>query len=347
MKVSVLLGNVHASRVIAYLSYPLLNKCNRCIYSSNSSTDVNNKLSRTSSNLRRKYQDEIYLLMKLQYVDTNTNGRFTMLLYDQSLKGAVTFNGHKDTTNTIVCNMHDDQVVTIDRVPYTFPANAVVPLVVKQHFEFEYPEKLVAWQFNREFYCIADHDAEVGCVGFLFYGIQHPLFVKLQPEELESIAIIKKLCVEDMQTKDRMQGEMLRTLLKRLIINITRIAKRQAGDCQQFSDERMDIVRMFNLLLEGNFRKEHEVQFYANALNKSPKTLANLFAVFNYPAPSKLIQQRIILEAKRYLHYTDMSAKEIAYSLGFVSPAHFSRFFKQNAGNNISVFRDRAKQTLK
>ena len=52
---------------------------------------------------------------------------------------------------------------------------------------------------------------------------------------------------------------------------------------------KMDVVRMFNLLVEGNFKKEHEVQFYANALNKSPKTLSNLFAIFHYPAPSKLI----------------------------------------------------------
>ncbi|HEY0272404.1 MAG TPA: helix-turn-helix domain-containing protein, partial [Chitinophaga sp.] len=126
---------------------------------------------------------------------------------------------------------------------------------------------------------------------------------------------------------------------KRLIINITRIARKQTESYERFSEERMDIVRKFNLLLEINFRQEHEVQFYANALNKSPKTLANLFALFHHPAPSKLIQRRIIQEARRYLHYTDLSAKEIAYALGFVSPAHFSRFFKQHTGSNISGFR--------
>lgn len=277
--------------------------------------------------------------MKLHFEDMATSGSFTVRKEDASLCGTGLLNEHRETVNTIVCNVHDDQTVLIDQVPYILPANAVLPLVANQHFVFEQPENLIAWQFNRNFYCIADHDAEVGCVGFLFYGIQHPLFVKLTPAEVESISLIERLCVEDMETKDKMQGEMLRTLLKRLIINITRIAKKQTENYGRFTDEKMDVVRMFNLLLEGNFRTEHEVRFYAAALHKSPKTLANLFAIFNYPAPSKLIHRRIILEAKRYLHYTDMSAKEIAYALGFINPAHFSRFFKQNTGGNTSVYR--------
>lgn len=277
--------------------------------------------------------------MKLHFEDAHTRGQFSVIMRDNSLKGAGILNCHKETINTIVCNMEGDQNVVIDQIPYIFPANCVLPLVANQHFEFENPEALIAWQFNRDFYCIADHDSEVGCVGFLFYGIQHPLFVKLTPSELESITLIERLCVEDMETKDRMQGEMLRTLLKRLIINLTRIAKKQTENYQRYSDEKMDIVRKFNLLLEGNFRTEHEVNFYANALNKSPKTLCNLFALFNYPAPSKLIQKRIVLEAKRYLNFTELTAKEIAYALGFTSPAHFSRYFKQNSGSNISLFR--------
>jgi AraC family transcriptional regulator, transcriptional activator of pobA len=101
----------------------------------------------------------------------------------------------------------------------------------------------------------------------------------------------------------------------------------------------MDLIRNFSLFLEANFRKEHEVKFYAAALNKSPKTLANFFALCQEPSPLKVIHNRIILEAKRYLHYTDKTSKEIAYELGFENPEHFSRFFKLNTGKNISAFR--------
>jgi AraC-like DNA-binding protein len=275
--------------------------------------------------------------MKVHFEDRKTKGLFTLFKQDHSLKGEGILSG--GTINSIVCNLDEDQTVDIDQVTYLFPTNTVLPLMANQHFVFQHPENLIAWQFNRDFYCIADHDSEVGCIGFLFYGIQNPLFVKLTIEELNKIRLMEKLFIEDMEIKDRMQGEMLRTLLKRLIIYITRIAKKQTENYNIFMDEKMDIVRMFNLLLEINFRKEHEVRFYAEALHKSPKTLCNLFAIFNYPAPSKLIQRRIILEAKRYLYYTDKTAKEIAYALGFENPAHFSRFFKQNTGSSISLFR--------
>jgi AraC-like DNA-binding protein len=277
--------------------------------------------------------------MKWQFEDKATLGQFLMITRDPCLKGEGILNRKAETINSIVYNAGDEQQVIIDKIAYIMPPNSILPLVANQHFVFEDPENLIAWQFNRDFYCIADHDSEVGCVGFLFYGIQHPFFISLTPEEAENILLIEKLCIEDMEVKDAMQGEMLRTLLKRLIIKVTRIAKKQTENYQRFSDDKMDIIRMFNLLLEANFRKEHEVQFYARAMNKSPKTLANIFGMCNYPAPSKLIHKRIVLEAKRYLNFTNKSAKEIAYELGFVSPAHFSRFFKLKAGNNTSMFR--------
>lgn len=277
--------------------------------------------------------------MKLLFEDRTTQGHFSIITNDFSIQGEGLLNGKKQFLNTIVCNPGEQQEVVIDEIRYTMPASSVLPLVANQTFTFERPEELVAWQFNRDFYCIADHDSEVGCVGFLFFGITHPLFIILSEQEAESISAIKTLCIEDMQVKDKMQGEMLRTLLKRLIIKITRVAKKQTDHYQRFTEEKMDLIRKFNLLLEGNFKTQHEVRFYAEAMCKSPKTLSNLFSLCNYPSPSKLIQNRIISEVKRYLFYTDKSAKEVADELGFVSTAHFSRFFKMNTGINFSSFK--------
>jgi AraC-like DNA-binding protein len=278
--------------------------------------------------------------MQLEFTDKSTLGRFVMRVNDHSLKGEG-LNGQKSTINTFVINKGDQQQVTIDEIVYTMPAHSVLPLVANQHFVFEKPELLLAWQFNREFYCIMDHDAEVSCVGFIFYGIKHPMFIPLTSQEMQSLTTIEKLFLEDMQLKDSMQGEMLRTLLKRAIINVTRIARKQTKGYLEVTEDKMDIVRQFNLLLEIHFKTEHEVIFYAEALNKSPKTLTNVFRICNCPSPSALIHNRIILEAKRYLYYSDKSAKEIGYSLGFESPSHFSRFFKLKTGCNVSRFRSR------
>ena len=275
-----------------------------------------------------------------EYEDRTTLGRFIMHINNEQFKGM----GLRNTTtpipiNTFVFNKGVAQKVTIDEVAYVMPAAAILPLISNQNFSFEHPEALIAWQFNREFYCIVDHDAEVGCVGFLFYGLQHPMFIELNELEQEAMLQLEKVFVEEWQSRDSFQGEMLRTLLKHLMIKTTRIAKKQSESYQQFPEDKMDIVRKFSLLLEGAFKKQHGVSYYAEALHKSPKTLSNIFALLKQQAPSKLIQNRIVLEAKRYLHYTDKSAKEISFELGFESPAHFSRFFKMYAGKNVSEFR--------
>ncbi len=276
--------------------------------------------------------------MKGVFEDKATRGMFSISVGDPAFRGRGIRDRGKETINTIVYNTSGAQEVVIDNIRYMMPDSCVVPLMANQHFVFDQPENLVAWQFNRDFYCIADHDAEVGCVGFLFYGIEHPLFIPLSDEDRRCISTLETQCLEEMEIADKMQGEMLRTVLKRLIIKVTRLAKSQTENYRRFTEDKMDIVRKFNLLLEANFRTQHEVQFYAQALNRSPKTLTNLFCLYNYPSPSKLIQRRIILEAKRYLYYTDKSAKEVAADLGFTSAAHFSRFFKAGAGVNFSEF---------
>lgn len=277
--------------------------------------------------------------MVREYEDKITSARFVMHVNSDQLKGA----GLRKPTapiNTFVYNKGSKQKVKIDEIDYEMPERSLLPLVSNQNFTFEKPDQLIAWQFNREFYCIVDHDAEVGCVGFLFYGIEHPMFIKLNEDEKEEMRYLEKMFSDEWLSQDNFQGEMLRTLLKHLIINTTRTAKQQSECYSKFSDEKLDMIRKFALLLEEDFKKEHGVKFYADALNKSPKTLSNIFAILRQPAPSKIIQNRIILEAKRYLHYTDKTAKEIAYELGFESPAHFSRFFKMYTGTNISKFRE-------
>lgn len=252
------------------------------------------------------------------------------------VRGDGTLDGNGEWMNTIVLNDGIAQRVTIDKVVYIVPADSIVPLVANQTFSFERPEDLVVWQFNRDFYCIADHDAEVGCVGFIFYGIEHPFFIRLSGDAKQKMSQIRMQCLEDMHVEDEIQGEMLRTTLKRLIIYMTRLARQQTESyCRQGADK-MDVIRRFNLLLEIHFRARHEVQFYARTMNKSPKTLTNVFGLCKYPSPSELIRRRIILEAKRYLYYTDKSAKEVAGDLGFASAAHFSRFFKSATGMNFS-----------
>ena len=72
--------------------------------------------------------------------------------------------------------------------------------------------------FDREFYCIRDHDHEVSCNGFLFLGSSAPAMIKLTEKESKSFKLHFMFLQEEFETDDQIQGEMLRVLLKRLLI---------------------------------------------------------------------------------------------------------------------------------
>lgn len=253
------------------------------------------------------------------------------------------FKERHESLLTIAWNRGEEQIVSIDEIPLKFPAQTCLTLMVNQSFRFEQPKDIVLWQYNRSFYCIIEHDKEVSCVGFLFYGTKSTMLIGLDEKEQESFGLLLRVFEEEFKQKDKIQGEMLRVLLKRLIIKLTRLAKRQYIH-EGTSQPTLDVVRQYSLIVENNYRKLHQVQDYANLINKSPKTLSNLFALHHQPSPLQIITDRIVLEARRLLIYTDKSSGEIAYELGFEEPTHFSRFFKKAVGQSPIEFKNEIKK---
>ncbi|WP_143310608.1 helix-turn-helix domain-containing protein [Chitinophaga vietnamensis] len=277
--------------------------------------------------------------MKLHLREENTGGEIFLFKEDAGFDRLCFTKDRFNKYFTIAWNTGPNQTVTIDGAEYEFPADSLLTLLFNQSFSFEDAASIVAWQFNREFYCIIDHDSEVSCVGFLFSSTDH-LFVRLDEASRQKLQLLSDIFIEEFNTSDHIQNEMLLVLLKRLIIYVTRLAKSGYVPAKKQQDERFHIIRKFNLLVEANFKSEHAVSFYAQQLCKSPKTLSNLFALFNQKPPSQVIQERITVEAKRLLYYTDKSIKHITFELGFEDVAYFSSFFKKNAGLSPSEFRN-------
>lgn len=197
---------------------------------------------------------------------------------------------------------------------------------------------LLAFVFNKQFFCIQTHDDQVSCNGFLFFGSAQPQVIKLSEFELEQFDLMHKLFMIDLKVKDHLQGEMLRSLLKRLLIISTRLLKNDMPD-STLGESQMNLIREFNILVEKNFKTYHKVKEYASLLYKSPKTLSNLFSKHINKSPLNIINERIILEAKRLLLYSELSNEEIATELGYKDSSHFSKFFKKHTGSNPSGFK--------
>ena len=234
-------------------------------------------------------------------------------------------------------------VIEIDHVEITLNKNEIIPLTPLHHLEFKEIEgTYIAITFNSNFYCIYGHDNEVSCNGFLFNGSANIMHLKLSETQADALYAIIDNFPKEYQLKDNLQEEMLRILLKQFIITCTRVARDKLAITPEVAKS-FDIIRQYYILVDQYFKEKKKVQEYADMLNRSPKTLSNIFSSYGLPSPLRIIHERIEAEAKRLLLFTSKSAKEIAYLIGFEDSASFSRFFKNMTGESISEYRKREK----
>lgn len=134
-----------------------------------------------------------------------------------------------------------------------------------------------------------------------------------------------------------LRSEVLSGLLNLFVIYLSRKMDNGSGEHPDSKDA--DLVRKFRLLLKENFTTKKQVADYASELFVTPNYLNRKVKKITGFTASYLIQQQIILEAKRQAIHSNISMKEIAYFLGFEDLAHFSKFFKNNSGMNFSNFK--------
>ena len=214
----------------------------------------------------------------------------------------------------------------IDFESYTFDDNVLFFLSPGQVFTVNSEQIKTAYKitFVRDFYCIQTHDKEVACNGVLFNNIYETPFVKPCKKETAKLNFILESLIEELQLNETAQYDMLQSYLKQFIISAVRVQKENSVLKE---DTETRLFKDFSLLVEQNYKTLHAVTDYANRLGVSPKSITKHFQKLGAKTPSDFIKNRIILEAKRMLIYTDKNVKEIAFDLGFNDPAYFTRFF--------------------
>ncbi|AUC79136.1 AraC family transcriptional regulator [Nonlabens sp. MB-3u-79] len=274
--------------------------------------------------------------MKLDHHNIKEDGRFTVTNFQCG--PSLQLLQEKGLYKIIWCTEGQERL-TIDGYEIVLKKNQVLFCTPENRVTIpKENDGLMAFIFNREFYCIQHNDSEVSCMGLLFYGSSNAPVIELNKKDQRSFNAMLVLFQEEFATKDHIQGEMLRTLLKRMLITSTRLIKLETNQAA-LSVKQVELIRKFNILVEQHFKEKHQVADYADLLFKSPKTLSNFFKKHDVNSPLKIINGRIAAEAKRLLLYSDKSAEEISYELGYNEPSHFSKFFKTQVGVSPMAFR--------
>lgn len=249
-------------------------------------------------------------------------------------------NDTKESELSLIWFKADNNKVTIDAVDYVFKTNDIISLTEFHTINAESLQEATFIKWNRSFYCVVDHDSEVGCKGILYYGASTVPIISLDEKHVDILTTLFKMLYIEMESRDNLQLEMLQMMLKRLLILCTRIYKDQ-NLVSNLRTQSIDTVREYNYLVEQHFKTKHTVKAYADLLFKSPKTLSNLFIKYGDTTPQQFIQNRLMLEARRMLTYTEKPISEIGFELGFSDLQSFSRFFSKQEGHSPQKFRNR------
>jgi AraC family transcriptional activator of pobA len=124
-----------------------------------------------------------------------------------------------------------------------------------------------------------------------------------------------------------------------LKIIMIKIANINALLIKGYDDFEKQVFRKFLGLVSSDYYLRHEVSDYSNQLNITSRRLSELCKRSSGKGAKEIINGQIIAEAKRNLHFTSLTIKEIAYQLNFATPEQFSHFFKKHTLATPSEYR--------
>lgn len=146
-----------------------------------------------------------------------------------------------------------------------------------------------------------------------------------------------ELMIKEFSNKSEHFEISLEGLLQSLLVSMLRVSEVSA------QHNTSSLVEKFQQLVDEFYQTEHQVGFYADRLNMTPKALTMQVSRSLKKSPRTVIQDRFLLEAKRLLSYSDLSVAEVGYELGFDDANYFTRFFTKAAKISPSNFRDKVK----
>lgn len=230
--------------------------------------------------------------------------------------------------------------ISVDFVEYTFDGKTIfftspfqnIQILSNKSFEIQ------MLNFHGDFYCIEFHKKEVACNGLLFNNIYlFPHFSLKEKTYKEISEYFSK--IKEINPAEDFSGAVLRSYLQ-LILAICSKVKSKFLPGENLMQKDFKELKDFQNLVEQHFLKEKSPAFYADLLHISPNTLSKKIKAEFLKTPSQIIQERVILEAKKQIHLTRKSMKEIAADLNFEDEFYFSKYFKKHTGISPTQFRE-------
>ncbi|WP_312079498.1 AraC family transcriptional regulator [Chryseobacterium sp.] len=195
-------------------------------------------------------------------------------------------------------------------------------------------------QFHGDYYCIEYHKNMISCNGILFNNIYEKPFLNINKSYYyEIVNTIEKMDKEiQNETVSPFTDSIVKSYLQLILSISSKEKSKYLVNLKPNELPNKDLV-YFQDLVEKHYKTERSMAFYASEFSLSTDAFSKKIKKQFSKSPSQLVNERVILEAKKLLHLTYKSIKEIAQELNFEDEFYFSRYFKKNVGISPSSYR--------
>jgi len=194
--------------------------------------------------------------------------------------------------------------------------------------------------FTDSFFCKTESDTKILRNSILFNDLFSISQFQINKQGNIFSDILQSMASELQKPKDNYQSDILQNLLHNFLLYSERERRKQNfTEIKKSAD--LDFVMLFKDLLEINFKNQKQVNFYAKEIIITEKRLNQATSKVFGKTPKEIIDDRIILEAKRILAHTSNNIKEIGYELGFEEPTNFIKYFKKHSLVTPVKFREK------
>lgn len=232
---------------------------------------------------------------------------------------------------------------SVDFTPYTFHGDTILCLTPYQQLIWETHTSIPITElsFHGDFYCIEYHKKEVACNGLLFNNIYLHPSIEVSHETFNELSFFFSKIEDEIAHPSGWSDSILKAYLQLLLALCSREKKQLLVAQEQTGQQHHQELTRIQQLLDRNFLTERSVRFYAEQMGITVSAFSKKTKQHFGKTPSQLIQDRVVLEAKKQLHLTNKSVKEIAAYLQFEDEFYFSRYFKKCVGLSPSHYREK------
>lgn len=193
--------------------------------------------------------------------------------------------------------------------------------------------------FTDNFFCKTENDIKFLRSSILFNDLIAVSQIQLNKKASLFTDLFELMETELENEKDASQSDILKNLLHNLLL-LSERERRKQGFTEIKKGPDLDYVMLFKDFLETHYRKLKRVSNYAKKISVTEKRLNQATSNIVDKSPKQMIDERVMLEAKRLLAHTNGSVKEIGFDLGFDEPTNFIKYFRKHSNLTPVEFRE-------